>query len=167
MLRSCQYCGRYHEDRVICPQKQAAIDKRAEWLRIHNKERRQDNQYPSDTYEYRKDKPEYKFRRGTAWTKRSKQVRERDHYLCLCCEAGLKGTVRRYNDGSSDPGGLQVHHIIPIKEDPSLRLDETNLITVCQLHHHLCEIGTISRGQQQALARSSIDKTRTIGVQGF
>ena len=34
---------------------------------------------------------------------------------------------------------LEVHHIIPIEEDYSKRLDDTNLITLCRYHHELAE----------------------------
>ena len=156
MLKSCRYCGRYHDERDACDQKKAAMEKHAEWLRAKEHPR----------YESRRDKSEYRFRRSPAWTKRSIQVRERDHYLCLCCAAGLRGTTKRYNDGS-DSGGLNVHHIIPVREDESLRLEESNLITLCQTHHHLCEIGVIPRQQQLLLVQDSIHKARSVGVQGF
>ena len=162
MLRSCDYCGRYHDDMHPCEQKKAAIERKQARIKAIRRER----EYPSDSYEYRRDKPEYKFRGSAAWTKRSQQVRERDHYLCLCCQAGLRGTVNRYND-DSEHGGVQVHHIIPIAEDDSLRLDETNLITVCQKHHKLCEIGIISRQKQKELVLSSIQKAQALGIQGF
>ena len=34
---------------------------------------------------------------------------------------------------------LQVHHIVPIDEDYSKRLDSTNLITLCPMHHKNAE----------------------------
>lgn len=147
MLRSCKYCGRVHEDTRPCEQKKAAQEKRVRLISAR---------------EYRRDKASYRFRSSPDWTKRSVQIRERDHYLCLCCAAGLKGTIKRYNQED-----LEVHHIIPIKEDETLRLEETNLITVCKYHHYLCEIGTISRQQQMQLVEESIKKAQALGVQGF
>lgn len=151
MLRSCKYCGRVHDDRALCEQKIAALEKRA-------RARSATKSHP--------DSRATQFRSTLDWTKRSMQVRERDHHLCLCCAAGLKGTTKRYNNGT-DSGGLEVHHITPIQEDETLRLDEYNLITVCRYHHYLCEVGIISRRQQQELVRSSIQKAQALGVQGF
>lgn len=34
---------------------------------------------------------------------------------------------------------------MPIKEDYELRLEDSNLITVCEYHHELAEQGTIPR----------------------
>ena len=154
MLRSCKYCGRVHDDRALCEPKIAALERAA---KIKSAQR--NTKSHPDTREAR-------FRSTQDWTKRSVQVRERDHYLCLCCAAGLRGTTRRYNDGS-DSGGLEVHHIIPIKEDDSLRLDESNLLTVCRYHHYLCEIGAIPRSKQQQLVSDSIKKAQALGIQGY
>ena len=166
MLRSCEYCGRYHDDRNPCEPKKIALKQREERRLALSKARRHNNSHSTESNEYRRTRPEYQFRSSAGWTKRSLQVRERDHFLCLCCAAGLRGTTKRYNDGS-DSGGLQVHHIIPITEDDSLRLDESNLITVCSVHHNLCELGLITRRQQQQLVEDSIKKAQAIGVQGF
>ena len=59
---------------------------------------------------------------------------------------------------SDAEGDLQVHHIIPVSENKELRLDETNLITVCAIHHELCESGKITRQQQSELVQQSIQK---------
>ena len=40
---------------------------------------------------------------------------------------------------------LQVHHIIPLEEDYSKRLDSTNLITLCPMHHKKAEQGIITK----------------------
>ena len=40
---------------------------------------------------------------------------------------------------------LEVHHIVPIKEDWNKRLDDSNLITLTRLVHEQAEDGTISR----------------------
>ena len=49
---------------------------------------------------------------------------ERDHALCKDCLA--KNTITSYNT---------VHHIIPIKEDWSKKLDIDNLICLCESCH--------------------------------
>ncbi len=55
--------------------------------------------------------------------------------------------MRRY-----ETDNLSVHHIIPLEEDFNLRLDDANLLTVCSLHHEMCECGEISRDLQLKLA---------------
>lgn len=69
------------------------------------------------------------YRWTTQWAKLSRQIRERDHYLCqLCLSAHFINSE-----------GLSVHHITPIKEDPSLAYEEENLITLCSACHHKVE----------------------------
>ena len=66
--------------------------------------------------------------------------------MCLCCQAGLEKTYKKFNTEE-----LDVHHIIPIEEDFNLRLSDDNLITICKVHHEMCEAGIISREQQMSL----------------
>lgn len=58
-----------------------------------------------------------------AWRKLSERVR-REQPLCPDCEA----------EGRAIPS-TEVHHIIPIKVNPKLRLVRSNLIAVCHRHH--------------------------------
>lgn len=125
MLKSCKYCGRVHEEKYVCEPKKKAQEKR--W-----QNRNQTNALL--------------FRRSNQWTDKSIHIRQRDRYMCLCCKAQMMGTVVRYNTRN-----LSVHHIVPIEEDYSRRLDDSNLITVCDVHHEMCESGEISREQQKAL----------------
>ena len=80
------------------------------------------------------------FRRTYQWTEKSKSIRKRDNYLCQVCLTGKYNTNYRYTYKE-----LEVHHIVPIEEDYSKRLDETNLITLCRYHHELAEKNTIPR----------------------
>lgn len=130
MLKSCKYCGRVHEEKQVCIQKQQA------------EEKRQKNRKGSFAHEFRK---------TNAWTKKSIEIRRRDGFLCLCCKAELPGTIQKYN-----PYALSVHHIVPIREDRNKRLDNGNLITVCDVHHEMCESGEISRQQQTELVYLSL-----------
>lgn len=132
MLRSCKYCGRIHDVKNVCVQK-----KQAEEKRCNN----------------RKDTDAFKFRKTKAWTNKSIRIRERDAYMCLCCKAGLVGATREINGVN-----LSVHHITPIAEDYSKRLDDSNLITVCDIHHELCESGVIDRETQRQLVLESIHR---------
>jgi 5-methylcytosine-specific restriction endonuclease McrA len=89
-----------------------------------------------------------KFRSGNLWTAKSIEIRTRDRYLCRVCEANLYNTIRQYNSE-----GLEVHHIIPLAEDYNKRLDNDNLITLCNYHHKLAEDGHIPRDILQEMVR--------------
>lgn len=82
-----------------------------------------------------------KFRNSTAWRKKAAEIRERDKNLCQVC---LKNNRFVYKD-------LSVHHIIPVAESVELRLENSNLITVCSVCHKDCESGKISRTEQQSI----------------
>ena len=58
---------------------------------------------------------------------------------------------------SSNTADLSVHHIVPIEKDYEQRLDDENLITVCGLHHEMCEAGKITRKVQIELAKESMN----------
>ena len=139
MLSSCKYCGRVHDKKIICPPKKKALEKR--WAS--------------------KNPTLQKFRKSNKWTEKSRRIRERDKYLCLCCLAGIKGTVRQINGTD-----LSVHHITPLEEDYDQRLDDGNLITVCRMHHEMCERGEITRQRQRELAAESMDALNFSDVTG-
>ena len=80
------------------------------------------------------------FRKTNKWTEKSKDIRKRDNYLCKVCITGKYGTSNKYTYEN-----LEVHHIIPIEEDYSKRLDSTNLITLCPMHHKKAEQGIITK----------------------
>jgi len=130
MLKSCQYCGKIHDSKIICKPKKEAEEKR---------------------WGARKKTGALSFRKTYAWTNISRRVRDRDKNMCLCCLAELPGTLKKYNTED-----LAVHHIIPIEEDYAQRMDGANLITVCSRHHEMCEAGAISRETQQDLVNKSM-----------
>ena len=132
MLKSCKYCGRIHDEKIVCEQKQKANNQR---------------------WQNRKQTRALQFRRSNAWTDKSVLIRKRDKYMCLCCKAQLIGTVVQYNTHD-----VSVHHITPIEEDYDMRLDEDNLITVCPVHHEMCERGDITRDEQRRLVLLSIQE---------
>ena len=82
-----------------------------------------------------------KFRNSTAWKKKAQEIKERDKFLCQIC---LKHNIFNYKE-------LSVHHIQPIAENEALRLENSNLITLCEKHHQDCESGKIPRADQQAI----------------
>lgn len=81
--------------------------------------------------------PARQFRGLAAWRHLADWVRDRDNNLCVACI-------------HEDPmiltsSTLEVHHIIPIAEDWDKRLEETNCITLCRVHHEMAESGQIDR----------------------
>ena len=78
------------------------------------------------------------FRRTQAWTNKAIEIKRRDNYLCQICIRRLYNTLQQYNCDK-----LSVHHAVPIKADWDKRLDDDNLITVCSMHHEMCEAGEI------------------------
>ncbi len=137
MLKSCQYCGKIHDTKNRCAKKEAA---------------------EAERWRQRKNTKAAGLRRTAAWTNMSRSIRERDNYMCLCCKANLPGTIRIYNTKD-----LSVHHIVPLEEDYDMGLERTNLITVCGVHHEMCEAGTIGRDTQRSLVDESM---RFVGEEG-
>lgn len=130
MLKSCSYCGKIHAKNFVCREKKQRDEKRWQKKRETNASI---------------------FRCSSTWTRASLRIRARDKHMCLCCKANLPGTVRKYNTKN-----LSVHHIIPVEEDYSQRLAGENLISVCSVHHEMCESGAIDRSVQRELAAVSM-----------
>ena len=78
--------------------------------------------YKKATYE--RDSKYNKFYKSKVWNSVRQLAIIRDHALCKDCLA--KNTITSYNT---------VHHIIPIKEDWSKKLDIDNLICLCESCH--------------------------------
>ena len=129
MKRSCPYCGMIHEKKFVCPKKPAP-QKRQKVLTEQNK-----------------------FRNSNAWKKKSVAIRKRDGYLCQVCARGLHDPEKIYQTEN-----LEVHHIVPLKNDYNLRLDDENLITLCEKHHEMAEAGLIPVGLLKQIAREQVEK---------
>lgn len=87
-----------------------------------------------------------KFRWTSKWQNKREEIKQRDLYLCQICIRELYDTVYKYNTEE-----LEVHHNIPINEDYNKRLDNNNLITVCDMHHKMCDRGEIPREEIQRI----------------
>ena len=83
---------------------------------------------------------EDKFRNTQAWKKKRNNIKERDKGLCQVCMRKLYNTLKQYNYRD-----IEVHHIIPLRENYELRLEDDNLISLCKYHHELAETGEIPR----------------------
>ena len=60
--------------------------------------------------------------RSDKWPKLERKWKER-HPECAVC--------------NTTAGQIDVHHVVPFHADPSKELDESNLMTLCRLHHFL------------------------------
>ena len=129
MLRSCQYCGRIHDRKYICPQKQRNILERQEKRNEKNREA-------------------YQFRDTKTWREKSRQIRERDRYCCQVCIRGLHDPERQF-----ETDGISVHHIASIREDWEKRLNNENLISLCRRHHEMAERGEIEKTELEKIAK--------------
>lgn len=130
MLKSCQYCGRIHDSKLICSKKP--------------KKQRQITEID-------------KFRWTGIWQKKREEIKKRDLSLCQICIRELYNTKVKYNTEC-----LGVHHNIPIKEDYNKRLENDNLLTVCDYHHELCENGNIPREEVQRIINEQENKYENI-----
>lgn len=83
--------------------------------------------------------PEQKFRSSADWQRVAEAVRERDLNMCVAC--------RHKQPAVFVTQSLEVHHIIPLRVDWSLRLEEDNCATLCIPCHKLAEQGIITAQQ--------------------
>lgn len=127
MLKSCKYCGKIHDSKFDCGKKPKPIEK----LTLADR-----------------------FRKSSRWTNKSKQIRQRDNFLCQCCIRNLPGTYRQY-----EYENLEVHHVEPINQYWDRRLDDDNLITLCRNHHEMAEAGEISRDTLMAIIEEQESNT--------
>ncbi len=125
MLRACQYCGRIHDSRHDCGQKPK---------RRGCAGNSRDGRLAA-------------FRNSQAWKRKREEIKRRDKNICVCCFYDITSPKKFNSDG------LSVHHIVSLKEDFERRLDDGNLITLCQRHHELAEAGAIGREVLLALAK--------------
>ena len=93
------------------------------------------------------------FRSTEVWKRKSIEIRTRDCYLCQICLRKMFNTVTQLNRRS-----VEVHHIIPVAEDWDKRLDNYNLISLCNKHHDLADSGGIPRDLLLSIARHQEEK---------
>ena len=92
--------------------------------------------YKKKTYDTEADR----FRQSKRWTDKSKEIRQRDRYLCRVCEADLYNTVQQFNYNT-----IEVHHIEKLNENYDKRLNNDNLISLCRYHHKMADDGKIPK----------------------
>ena len=75
-----------------------------------------------------------RFRHTSAWQQKREEIKERDNYLCQICIRNLYDTKKIMNYEN-----ISVHHAEKLEENYEKRLDNDNLLTVCEQHHKLCD----------------------------
>lgn len=91
---------------------------------------------------------ERKLRATYQWAKKSLEIRDKANYLCeVCRDQG----VYTYND-------LEVHHIEKLREQPTLLLDNFNLVCLCKEHHMKADNGEIDKEYLKRLAKDREEK---------
>lgn len=121
MLKACSYCGRIHDRKYMCPQKEARIRER-------------------QSHKTEQGKRAKAFHNSKKWQDKREYIKLRDSYCCQVCARGLYNPVRKYETEDTS-----VHHIVPLAEDYEKRLDDDNLVTLCSRHHEMAEKGEIER----------------------
>lgn len=81
------------------------------------------------------------------WTKKSRDIRERSYHLCAICK----------ELGDYSPKEIEVHHIIKIRDDKSLLLEDNNLVALCIEHHKKADLGEIDIDYLRKLAAKRDD----------
>jgi 5-methylcytosine-specific restriction endonuclease McrA len=89
------------------------------------------------------------FRNSRLWRKKSLEIRYRDKGLCQICMRKLYDTIIQYNFDN-----IEVHHIIPLAEDTSKGLTNTNLISLCKTHHYMADHDQIPRAELHKIAKT-------------
>lgn len=85
---------------------------------------------------YKKANPHItKFRNSKEWKLKRKDIRQRDKQLCRMCYLNNRYV---YNE-------IEVHHIEPLVFRFDLRLEDSNLISLCRMCHEDAEKGKISK----------------------
>lgn len=96
--------------------------------------------YKSSTQQNKQDRIS-RFRRTNRWKVKAEQIKKRDNYLCQECKSKGRYTYK----------GLEVHHIVKLKDDFNKRLDDDNLITLCRMCHKRADKGELEQKHLRAL----------------
>lgn len=120
----CEKCRKIHEV-GDCKKEPTLIEKDIAEKKKAQQKRRQSKTYDEMNEEELKIQ---KFYNSKEWRKKRLEILERSNGLCVVC--WLLGRVRLASS---------VHHIVKLRDDFELRLDDKNLIAVCRDCHELVE----------------------------
>jgi 5-methylcytosine-specific restriction protein A len=87
-----------------------------------------------------------RFRSSKAWQDKRGEIRIRDKNLCRFCQKNGKYVFSR----------LSVHHIRPIAKAWHLRLENDNLITLCDVCHKMADNEEISAVELVELVKNAV-----------
>lgn len=105
--------------------------------RIH----RQGDKCPAFKRIYKSTK-ETKLRNRNQWKMKSLEIRDKAEGLCEVCR----------DQGKINYKGLEVHHIVKLKDNPDGLLDDMNLVCLCSEHHKQADRGELSQEYLKSLA---------------
>lgn len=128
-LKTCTYCRKIHGNEIKCTAKKGY--------------------YREKNSRYEKDKDYLKFIKSKQWFNKSQEIKRLDCYHCLVCQSL----------DLISPVYLEVHHIIKVRNDASLKLDNSNLITLCVNHHKMADSKKISANELHRLINKYRDTT--------
>lgn len=129
-LKTCTYCRKIHDDKKKCTAKKG---------------------YYREKYSrYEKDKDYIKFIKSKQWFDKSQEIKLLDSHCCLVCKSL----------GLISPIYLEVHHIVKFRNDSSLKLENSNLITLCVNHHKQADNNKISTNELHGLIKLYRDTTK-------
>ena len=89
----------------------------------------------------KKDKEITAFRNSREWKEKRKEIQQRDKNLCRYC---LSKNRLVYDQ-------IDIHHIVPLKINFEMRLDNDNLISLCRMCHEEAEAGKITKDELQKI----------------
>lgn len=79
---------------------------------------------------YKRNSAADRFRYTAVWQQKREEIKERDNYLCQICIRNLFNTKKILNSEN-----ISVHHAEKLEENFEKRLDNDNLLTLCEMHH--------------------------------
>lgn len=88
----------------------------------------------------------FRFRSSRAWQVKRDEIKTRDKFLCIYCKKNGRYVFSR----------LSVHHIRPIAKAWDLRLENSNLITLCSTCHKMAEDGNIKAVELVELVKNAV-----------
>lgn len=128
-LKTCSYCHKIHDVKMKCTAKRGY--------------------YREKNSRYEKDKDYTRFIKSKQWFNKSQEIKRLDCYRCLVCQSL----------GLISPTYLEVHHIVKVRNDSSLKLDNDNLITLCVNHHKMADSNKIQASELYRLIKQYRDTT--------
>ena len=130
-LKTCTYCRKIHGKEINCTAKRGY--------------------YREKNARYEKDKDYIKFIKSKQWHNKSQEIKRLDCYRCLVCQSL----------SLISPTYLEVHHIVKVRNNSSLKLDNDNLITLCVHHHKQADNNKISTNELYRLINKYRDTTES------